>query len=109
MTRARKEGRIKDDFAVKTLIDELNIFRGGCGGMLNYDWISIPLVYTQVILEVGINIRDQLCVCTNPVNTEILSMKWTDLVTRWMVAGCHSGSLRLLSLITYGQSISGPK
>lgn len=48
VTRARKENRIKDDFALKTLIDELNIFRGGCGGMLNYDWISIPLVYTQV-------------------------------------------------------------
>lgn len=48
ITRARKEGRIKDDFSMKTLIDELNKFRGGCGGMLNYDWISIPLVYTQV-------------------------------------------------------------
>ncbi|XP_069686596.1 uncharacterized protein [Periplaneta americana] len=49
ITRARKEGRIKDDFGLKTLIDELNIFRSGCGGMLNYDWISIPLVYTQVV------------------------------------------------------------
>ncbi|XP_046997814.1 uncharacterized protein LOC124613197 isoform X1 [Schistocerca americana] len=49
ITRARKEGRIKDDFSMKTLIDELNTFRGGCGGMLNYDWISIPLVYTQVV------------------------------------------------------------
>jgi bestrophin-3 len=48
ITRARKEGRINDDFSLKTLIDELNIFRSGCGGMLNYDWISIPLVYTQV-------------------------------------------------------------
>ncbi|PSN38138.1 hypothetical protein C0J52_08231 [Blattella germanica] len=49
MTRARKEGRIKDDHSLKTLIDGLNIFRSGCGGMLNYDWISIPLVYTQVV------------------------------------------------------------
>ncbi|KAJ9574764.1 hypothetical protein L9F63_008078, partial [Diploptera punctata] len=49
ITRARKEGRIKDDFSLKTLIDELNTFRSGCGGMLNYDWISIPLVYTQVV------------------------------------------------------------
>ncbi|XP_067012462.2 bestrophin homolog 24 [Anabrus simplex] len=49
ITRARKEARIKDDFALKTLIDELNRFRAGCGGMLNYDWISIPLVYTQVV------------------------------------------------------------
>ncbi|XP_071446566.1 uncharacterized protein [Hetaerina americana] len=49
VTRARKEGRIRDDFSMKTLIDGLCTFRGQCGGMLNYDWISIPLVYTQVV------------------------------------------------------------
>jgi len=48
VTRARKEGRIRDDFAVKTLIDELNKFRGMCGSILHYDTISVPLVYTQV-------------------------------------------------------------
>lgn len=48
VTRARKEGRIRDDFAVKTIIDELNKFRGQCGLLLNYDSISVPLVYTQV-------------------------------------------------------------
>ncbi|XP_015363789.1 PREDICTED: bestrophin-2-like [Diuraphis noxia] len=49
VTRARKEGRIRDDFAVKTIIDELNTFRGQCGLLLNYDSISVPLVYTQVV------------------------------------------------------------
>lgn len=49
VTRARKEGRIRDDFAVKTLIDELNKFRGNCGNLITYDTISIPLVYTQVV------------------------------------------------------------
>lgn len=48
VTRARKEGRIRDDFAVKTLIDELNKFRGLCGSLMHYDTISVPLVYTQV-------------------------------------------------------------
>lgn len=48
VTRARKEGRIRDDFAVKTLIDELNKFRGLCGNLMHYDTISVPLVYTQV-------------------------------------------------------------
>lgn len=48
VTRARKEGRIRDDFAVKTLIDELNKFRAMCGTILQYDTISVPLVYTQV-------------------------------------------------------------
>ncbi|XP_012261538.1 bestrophin-4 [Athalia rosae] len=49
VTRARKEGRIRDDFAVKTLIDELNKFRGNAGRLIHYDMISIPLVYTQVV------------------------------------------------------------
>lgn len=49
VTRARKEGRIRDDFAVKTIIDELNKFRGQCGLLISYDTISIPLVYTQVV------------------------------------------------------------
>lgn len=49
LTRARKEGRIRDDFAVKTMLDELNTFRGKCGLLLNYDNISVPLVYTQVV------------------------------------------------------------
>lgn len=49
MTRARREGRIRDDYASKTIIDELNKFRGQCGMLLNYDSISVPLVYTQVV------------------------------------------------------------
>ncbi|KAM7356212.1 bestrophin-4-like [Cochliomyia hominivorax] len=49
VTRARKEGRIRDDSALKTLIDSLNAFRGKCMVLLFYDTISIPLVYTQVV------------------------------------------------------------
>ena len=52
VTRAKKEGRIKDDFAFRTIIKEINKFRSGCGGLLDYDWISIPLVYTQVNTEI---------------------------------------------------------
>lgn len=48
ITRARKEGRIRDDYSVKTLIDTLNSSRAGLEGLLHYDWICIPLVYTQV-------------------------------------------------------------
>ncbi|KAB7502682.1 Bestrophin-3, partial [Armadillidium nasatum] len=50
VSRARKEGRIRDDFAVKTLTDTINSFRSGCGGLLSYDTISLPLVYTQINL-----------------------------------------------------------
>jgi hypothetical protein len=45
---ARREGIIEDDFAEKTIIDELNTFRGQCGLLLSYHSISVPLVYTQV-------------------------------------------------------------
>lgn len=49
ITRARKEGRIRDDFAVKTILDEINSFRKNCGILITFDRISIPLVYTQVV------------------------------------------------------------
>lgn len=47
--RARKEGRIKDDVLLNSLLDEMHTFRGNCGMLFSYDWISIPLVYTQVV------------------------------------------------------------
>uniref|UniRef100_A0A914XJ38 Bestrophin homolog n=1 Tax=Plectus sambesii TaxID=2011161 RepID=A0A914XJ38_9BILA len=46
---ARKEGRIHDDLHLKSLIDEMMDFRGLCGTIWSYDWISVPLVYTQVV------------------------------------------------------------
>ncbi|KAH8270302.1 hypothetical protein KR018_006903, partial [Drosophila ironensis] len=47
--RARRENKIRDDYAVKSIIDELNKFRGYCGFLLYYDWVSVPTVYTQVV------------------------------------------------------------
>ncbi|XP_073835880.1 bestrophin-4-like [Musca autumnalis] len=49
VTRARKEGRIRDDSSLKTLIDALNSFREKCMVLTFYDTMSIPLVYTQVV------------------------------------------------------------
>jgi len=48
IARAREEGHIRDDFAVKTLQDELCNFRTRCGTLVGYDRVNIPLVYTQV-------------------------------------------------------------
>jgi bestrophin-3 len=48
VTRARKEGRIKDDFAVKALIQKIDEFRSQTGTLISYDWVNVPLVYTQV-------------------------------------------------------------
>ncbi|XP_076336188.1 bestrophin-4-like isoform X2 [Tachypleus tridentatus] len=49
VVRARREGRIKDDILLKTLLEELHVYRGNCGMLYSYDWISVPLVYTQVV------------------------------------------------------------
>ncbi|XP_073782286.1 bestrophin-4 isoform X2 [Danio rerio] len=48
-SQARKEGRVKDDIALRLLMDELNNYRSKCSMLFHYDWISIPLVYTQVV------------------------------------------------------------
>lgn len=45
---ARKQGRIADNYLLKSLIDEISAYRGSLGMLYSYDWISVPLVYTQV-------------------------------------------------------------
>ncbi|KAJ8406216.1 hypothetical protein AAFF_G00304470 [Aldrovandia affinis] len=47
--QARVEGRVRDDIALRLLMDELNNYRAKCSMLFHYDWISIPLVYTQVV------------------------------------------------------------
>ncbi|GBL84020.1 Bestrophin-3 [Araneus ventricosus] len=48
-TRARKEGRIKDSVLLNGMFQELLDYRNSCAIMFGYDWISVPLVYTQVV------------------------------------------------------------
>ncbi|XP_008847070.1 bestrophin-4 [Nannospalax galili] len=47
--QARREGRIRDDITLCLLLEELNKYRAKCSMLFHYDWISIPLVYTQVV------------------------------------------------------------
>ncbi|XP_054735821.1 bestrophin-4-like [Anastrepha obliqua] len=49
VSRARKEGRIRDDVALKTIFDQLDAFRNKCAVILHFDSVPIPLVYTQVV------------------------------------------------------------
>lgn len=49
VTRARHEGLVPNDMSMKSLLDEINTFRSKLGSLLDYDWISMPLVYTQVV------------------------------------------------------------
>ncbi|XP_024220172.1 bestrophin-4 isoform X2 [Halyomorpha halys] len=45
---ARKGNKITDPQGLKLIMQEFNEFRSKCGLLWSYDWISIPLVYTQV-------------------------------------------------------------
>uniref|UniRef100_A0A3P8Z612 Bestrophin homolog n=1 Tax=Esox lucius TaxID=8010 RepID=A0A3P8Z612_ESOLU len=47
--RARTEGRINNDVALSSILSELNYLRTQCMKLYSYDWISLPLVYTQVV------------------------------------------------------------
>uniref|UniRef100_A0AAZ3S5J6 Bestrophin homolog n=1 Tax=Oncorhynchus tshawytscha TaxID=74940 RepID=A0AAZ3S5J6_ONCTS len=48
-SRARTEGRIKDSVDLQTILNEMNTFRTWCSTLFGYDWVGIPLVYTQVV------------------------------------------------------------
>ncbi|KAL7857626.1 hypothetical protein AOLI_G00177270 [Acnodon oligacanthus] len=47
--RARTEGRINNDVALTAILNELSTLRSQCMKLYSYDWISLPLVYTQVV------------------------------------------------------------
>ncbi|XP_062058440.1 bestrophin-3-like [Lepus europaeus] len=46
--KARNEGRIRDSVDLQSLMTEMNRFRSWCSLLFGYDWVGIPLVYTQV-------------------------------------------------------------
>ncbi|XP_062974802.1 bestrophin-1 [Elgaria multicarinata webbii] len=47
--KARNDGRIRDSVLLQGILNEMNALRSQCGRLYGYDWISIPLVYTQVV------------------------------------------------------------
>ncbi|XP_017877447.1 bestrophin-4-like isoform X2 [Ceratina calcarata] len=49
LKEARKNQRIPDPQGLKLIMEEFSDFRTKCGMLWSYDWISIPLVYTQVV------------------------------------------------------------
>nr|XP_021491758.1 bestrophin-1 [Meriones unguiculatus] len=42
-------GRIRDGVMLQNLMNEMCTLRSQCGQLFAYDWISIPMVYTQVV------------------------------------------------------------
>ncbi|XP_054010535.1 bestrophin-4-like isoform X1 [Hylaeus anthracinus] len=49
LKEARQKQRIPDHQGLKLIMEEFNEFRTKCGLLWSFDWISIPLVYTQVV------------------------------------------------------------
>ncbi|XP_020514874.1 bestrophin-3 [Labrus bergylta] len=48
-SKARQEGRIQDSINLQSILNEMNVFRTWCATLFGYDWVGIPLVYTQVV------------------------------------------------------------
>ncbi|KAM8972903.1 bestrophin-3 [Pelodytes ibericus] len=48
-SKARSEGRIRDSMDLQIMMNEMNRYRSWCGLLFGYDWVGIPLVYTQVV------------------------------------------------------------
>ncbi|KAL3886868.1 hypothetical protein ACJMK2_026829 [Sinanodonta woodiana] len=48
LTQARKEGRVDTDWGLRMIMEPLADFRDKLSLCFQYDWITIPLVYTQV-------------------------------------------------------------
>ncbi|XP_065359657.1 bestrophin-3 isoform X1 [Calliphora vicina] len=49
INRARKDGLITSDHIVQTILMELSDIRRRLGGLIGYDTVCVPLVYTQVV------------------------------------------------------------
>ncbi|XP_055910236.1 bestrophin homolog 15 [Eupeodes corollae] len=49
INRARKDGLISSDHIVQTILVELSDIRRRLGGLIGYDTVCVPLVYTQVV------------------------------------------------------------
>ncbi|CAH2277874.1 bestrophin-3 isoform X1 [Pelobates cultripes] len=48
-SKSRAEGRIRDSVDLQIMMNEMNRYRSWCGLLFGYDWVGIPLVYTQVV------------------------------------------------------------
>lgn len=49
MQDAYKAGYIKEEMYCVEIQKEIKIAKGGCGEIISYDWINVPLAYTQVV------------------------------------------------------------
>lgn len=48
LKEAAKRNKLLNEYALETIMREFCEFRAKCGLLWCYDWVSIPMVYTQV-------------------------------------------------------------
>ena len=48
MNRAKKDGKIYDEISLNYIVNEICSFRAKLQELMCYDWVCIPIVYTQV-------------------------------------------------------------
>ncbi|PNF25364.1 hypothetical protein B7P43_G10925 [Cryptotermes secundus] len=49
LKETKKGSRITDSHGLQIIMQEFNEFRSKCGLLWSFDWVSLPLVYTQVV------------------------------------------------------------
>ncbi|XP_077983031.1 bestrophin-2a-like [Glandiceps talaboti] len=49
VSQLREEGRIRMDLSHRYLLERIQAHRQSCQDLISFDWISIPIVYTQVV------------------------------------------------------------
>ncbi|XP_043200458.1 bestrophin-1-like isoform X1 [Amphibalanus amphitrite] len=49
LREARTTNHVVDSMGLKLIVETFNEYRANCGLLWSYDWVSIPLVYTQVV------------------------------------------------------------
>jgi len=49
LQEAAKQGKLLNQYALESIMREFCEFRAKCGLLWCYDWVSIPMVYTQVV------------------------------------------------------------
>lgn len=85
LNRARKEGIITSDHIVQTILYELSDIRKRLGGLISYDTVCVPLVYTQVgtyIINCWLFASDPAARCPNskPTNRNRIDFQVVTLV-----------------------------
>ena len=76
LKEAAKRDKLLNPYALETIMREFCEFRAKCGLLWCYDWVSIPMVYTQVqLLRQWQLVLVENALTSNWLNLETLTLK----------------------------------